>query len=150
MMNPVHPVESAEADVAINDRLCEDDPDEAALDDDELRLVRILDLQREALRKEDSLEACLGAHNSGLLRIGLRYEEAIQKALDAAKGNLHQILQVQPAMNTHLSISRQVDRFANLEARLAELRLQAEYDKSQAKSAALQRSTKSVTRRNGF
>ena len=149
-MNPVHTHESLAADVALNDRLSEDDPDDAAFDDDEFASRWISDLQRESLGKEELARGLPGAHNSGLLRIGLRYEAAIHKALDAAKGNLHQILQVQPAMNTHLSISRQVDRFANLEARLAELRLQAEYDKSQAKSAALQRSTKSVTRRNGF
>ena len=137
-----------EDDALLNDSLSEAELDEPTLGDDEMRLARIDEYQQQSLRKADPLEACLGGLNSGLLRVGFRYEQAIIKALDAPETNILDSPPLQKAMNTHLGITRQVDRFANLEARLNEDDRHAEQGRSQRRLAALQRPNGSATLRN--
>jgi hypothetical protein len=140
--------EYEEADALLNGSLSEAELDEPALGDNDLRLARIDEYQQQSLRKADPLEACLGATNAGLLQIGLRYEQAIIQTLEAAETNILDSLPLQKAMNTHLGITRQVDRFANVAARLSESERQADEGRSQRRLAALQRPTGSATRRN--
>lgn len=99
-----------------------------------MRLARIDEYQHESLHKQDSLEACLGGINGGLMRIAVLHEQAILKAIEMAEDNILEMPPLQRAMGTHLSLTRQVDRFFNLEARLAESQLQAENAKSPARS----------------
>lgn len=126
-MKRFHTSESKEADAFLNGSISEPEQDESSSASDvELRLARIDEYEQDALNKEDPLAACVGALNAGLLRIGLRNEQAIHKAIEDDVGNIMDRPQLQRAIGTHLGLTRQVDRFANLEARLAEAQMQAE------------------------
>lgn len=81
-----------------------------------LRSARIDDYQREALAHGDALEASLGAANGGLLRMGLRLERFVETALEMHDrgGRPEGISRLLPALDAHLKVMRQVDRFAQL------------------------------------
>jgi hypothetical protein len=87
-----------------------------------LRNRRIDDLQLEALAKEDALEANLGAANGGLLRTGFRLEEALEGAMANSADLLSEMERLAPLLDCYLKVMRQVDRFAQLDQRLAATR----------------------------
>jgi len=128
--------QSQAADQALNDCLSDAPADEqldAATPD--IRLARILDYQAQSLAKPDPLEACLGSSNGSLMEIGCRLAEVINAGmvgLDMAK-----LPQVQPALDTYLRVLRQVDRFAQLEAKFTESRRQAEEEQPPLQPTAL-------------
>jgi hypothetical protein len=126
-MDPIQREEND--DDKLNDSLSEAEPGEA--DDDELRLARISEHRQESLRKVDSLRASLGALNAGLLDIALCSETALKKTLRATSGDILEISHLQRAISIHLNITRQIDRFANLDARLEDTTQQAENSKAQ-------------------
>jgi hypothetical protein len=139
-MNRYHTPKPDDEDALLNGSLSEADADEASFaNSDELRLARIDEYQHDSLRKIDSGEACLGGFNGGLMKIALRTEQAILKAIETAGDNILETPAIQRAMATHLSLTRQVDRVFNLQARLAESRRQAESAKSERRLSAGQR-----------
>ena len=81
------------------------------------RLARVRDYQEAALAKEDLLQANLGSAASGLMRIGIRLDEVIEQVLAGGSPTLERALKSLPAIETHLRLMRQVDRFAQLELR---------------------------------
>jgi hypothetical protein len=81
------------------------------------RLSRVLDYQANALAKKDALEANLGSLNSGLMRMSLWLDEAIEQAMGMGQPNVERLEQILPAIETHLRVMRQVDRFAQIELR---------------------------------
>ena len=86
------------------------------------RLSRVLDYQASSLEKHDPLEANLGSINSGLMRVALWLDEAIEQAMESGPPNVERLPQIIPAIDTHLRVTRQVDRFAQVEMRAAEAR----------------------------
>ena len=84
------------------------------------RLSRVLDYQASSLEKEDALEANLGSLNSGLMRVALWLDETIEQAMDSGPPNIDRLQRILPAIDTHLRVTRQVDRFAQIELRAAE------------------------------
>ena len=86
------------------------------------RLSRVLDYQASSLQKGDPLEANLGSINSGLMCVALWLEETIEQAMGSGPRNVERLSRILPAIETHLRVTRQVDRFANIELRAAEAR----------------------------
>ena len=84
------------------------------------RLSRVLDYQASSLQKDDPLEANLGSINSGLMRLALWLDETIEQAMESGPPNVERLSRILPAIDTHLRVTRQVDRFANIELRAAE------------------------------
>jgi hypothetical protein len=73
------------------------------------------------------------------MKLVVKYEQAILESIEATEGSILEMPTLQRAMATHLSLTRQVDRYANLEARLAELRQQGETAKFQRRLGAGER-----------
>ena len=87
-----------------------------------LRIRRIEDLQAEALANPDALQATLGAANGALMRMGFRLEEAIEGTLANIADPVARFERLAPAIDSYLKVMRQVDRFAQLDQRLASVR----------------------------
>ena len=88
----------------------------------EARLRCVLDYQHNSLAKPNALEANLGSINSGLLRICICLDEAIVQATENGPCTVERVQNMLPAIDTYLRVTRQIDRFANLEARINEAR----------------------------
>ena len=95
---------------------------QSVADRQEARLNRVLDYQAASLEKENALEANLGSINSGLMRIGLWLDETIERAIESGPRTIERIQELMPAIDAHLRVTRQVDRFAQVELRAAESR----------------------------
>jgi hypothetical protein len=85
-------------------------------------LSRVLDYQAHALAKPDPLQANLGSINSGLMRISLWLDESVAHALDGGPPDVERLSRVSQAIDTYLRVTRQVDRFSQLELRTFEAR----------------------------
>ncbi|WP_437191594.1 hypothetical protein [Planctomicrobium sp. SH527] len=88
----------------------------------EARLSRVLDYQASSLEKKDPLEANLGSINSGLMRVALWLDETIERAMQSDSPNVERLSGILPVIETHLRVTRQVDRFAQIEVRAQEAR----------------------------
>ena len=97
------------------------------------RLSRVFDYQAFSLEKEDALEAKLGSINSGLMRIALWLDETIEQAMGSGPPNVELFQRISPAIETHLRVTRQVNRFAQIELRAAEARKPKATDYSTAR-----------------
>ena len=86
------------------------------------RFGRVLDYQTASLAREDALEANLGSINSGLMQIALWLDETISRTIEQGPRTVEQLPAVLPAIDAHLRVTRQVDRFAQIELRAAEAR----------------------------
>ena len=86
------------------------------------RLSRVLDYQASSLEKDDPLEANLGSITSGLMRVALWLDEIIGQAMESGPPNVERLSRILPAIDTHLRVTRQVDRFAQIELRAVEAR----------------------------
>lgn len=80
-----------------------------------VRLQRVADYQSGAAARPDPLEANLGLINGGLMRIGLAIDEAVTRALAKTPITIEQLDRMRPTIEMYLRITRQVDRFAQLE-----------------------------------
>ena len=86
------------------------------------RPIRVRDFQASSLAKDDPLEANLGSINSGLMRVALLMDEAIEEAIPCGPRMIESVKRMLPEIESYLKITRQVDRFAQLEVRIAEAR----------------------------
>ena len=86
------------------------------------RLRRVSDYLTSSLAKADPLEANIGSINSGLMRLALSLDDIIERAVGAGPQTVEGLENVMPAIDTHLRVTRQVDRFAQLELRSHEAR----------------------------
>ena len=91
--------------------------DEADADRHDARLRRVHEYLASSLAKEDALEANLGSINSGLMRMALGLDEAIEAFMESGPRTVDRLQRMLPALETHLRVTRQVDRFAQLEVR---------------------------------
>ncbi|SFJ41854.1 hypothetical protein [Planctomicrobium piriforme] len=86
------------------------------------RLRRVHDYQARSLEKSDSLEANLGSINSGLMCVALWLDEMIEHAMASGPRDIERLARIFPAIEMHLRVTRQVDRFAQIELRAQEAR----------------------------
>jgi hypothetical protein len=125
-MNRCHEDDYEDEDAGLNESISEDDPDGMSLESDELRSARIEEYRYAALQHEDPLRANLGAVTAGLLDIVSKTETVVRNAMSSAGVNCFESPNAARAINTHLNLTREVNRYANLELRLAEGERQAE------------------------
>lgn len=81
------------------------------------RLELAAEYQRRALQTEDALLANLGSINGGLMRIAVSLDESIATMLERGGLAVEQLRTILPAVEMHLRVTRQIDRFAQLELR---------------------------------
>ncbi|MBC8875701.1 MAG: hypothetical protein H8E44_40255 [Planctomycetes bacterium] len=88
----------------------------------ENRLRRILDYQAAVLQKKDHLEAVLGTVNAGLMGVTIQMDEFIEGALAASPKTAERVQKLLPSIQTYLQATRQIDRLAQVELRVAAAR----------------------------
>jgi hypothetical protein len=86
---------------------------------DQLRLQRILDYTAQALANSNVLESNLASINCGLLKMALWLEQTIAEAMTRTPVTPERMQRVYQAIDTHLRVARQIDRFAQIELRAA-------------------------------
>jgi hypothetical protein len=91
-----------------------------SLEDQLRRFRRVLDYQARALAKENELESNVASINCGLLRMALRLEEMIDSTMASTPVSLDRMQRIYQAIETHLKVTRQIDRFAQFEQRAAD------------------------------
>ena len=91
----------------------------APSENDQLRMQRILEYAAQALANTNVLESNLASINSGLLKMALWLEQTIEEATASMPLTPERVQRVYQAIDTHLRIARQVDRFAQIELRAA-------------------------------
>jgi hypothetical protein len=82
-----------------------------------IRLQRILAYQAQALSKRNLLRSNLATTNSGLMRMALRLEETIDELMAQAPLTEERLQLLFKAIDAHLRVTRQIDRFAQVELR---------------------------------
>jgi hypothetical protein len=87
---------------------------------EQARRQRVDDYQLEALEMKDSLAANLGSMSGSLMRTSLWIEEAISDAMTMQIPTVDGLQRILPAIETHLKLTRQVDRLAQLSMKIAE------------------------------
>jgi hypothetical protein len=141
-MHRNHATEYYEADALLNESISEAKTDDMPLEGHhELRLARIAEYKQEALQKEDPLRANLGAITAGLFEIAYHTETAVINSLQSVGGNSLVNPNLQRLLGTHANLTRQVDRYANLDVRIEAMEQQAENAKSQRRIAAMPAAT---------
>jgi hypothetical protein len=86
-------------------------------DNHEARLSRLRDYQVSSLGREDALQSNLGSINAGLMRVALWLEEIVQETMEGGPRTMERLQRISPAIETHLRVARQVDRFSQIELR---------------------------------
>jgi hypothetical protein len=86
----------------------------ACREEDEPRLRRIADYESVALTKEDPFEAVMEAASAGLMRIEMRLQKAIERAMKSAPVTPERIRTLRPSFDVHLKYARQIDRFGQI------------------------------------
>ena len=81
------------------------------------RLELAAEYQKTALQTEDAPLANLGSLNGGLMRIAVSLDESIATMLEQGGLAVEQLRTILPAVEMHLRVTRQIDRFAQLELR---------------------------------
>jgi hypothetical protein len=81
------------------------------------RMQLAADYQGRALQTEDALLANLGSINGGLMRIAVCLDESIARMLERGGLAVEQLQTILPAVDIHLRVTRQIDRFAQLALR---------------------------------
>ena len=79
------------------------------------RLDRVAAYATASLAKRNSLLAALGSANSGLMTLNLYLEESLVQALATGPTSVEQLEKLQPSIDMYLRVTRQIDRFAQLE-----------------------------------
>lgn len=87
--------------------------------DQEARLKRVLDYQADVLKKESHLEAALGTINAGLMGVTVQMDEFIEQALAASPKTIDRVQKLLPSIQTYLQATRQIDRLAQVELKVA-------------------------------
>ena len=101
---------------------CPEPDAEHAIHLDEVRLHRAFDYLKSTLQESDPLDANLGSTNSGLIRMSLGFERSLLSKLEDGSPDVGQLIQILPAIETHLRMMRQVERFAQLKLRIEQAR----------------------------
>ena len=81
---------------------------------DDRRFQRLADYQKRAVKNADPLVASLAVINSDLMGFAFRLSQAIDGAVGEGSASLHELHQVDPALNSYLRVAKQIDRFTQL------------------------------------
>jgi hypothetical protein len=81
---------------------------------------RIDEYEAFALDKEDHLEANLACLNAGLMRVGSRVEEALERTMDQSPLSADRVQTLMPMLDAQLRIARQIERYAHLERQIGQ------------------------------
>jgi hypothetical protein len=81
---------------------------------------RIDEYEVSSLHTEDHLEANLGSINAALMRISVSMQEAMERTISPGAMTTERLQKLVPIIETLLRVTRQIDRFAQLERRLAQ------------------------------
>ena len=92
---------------------------------------------RRALRHADDRQACIGAVNSGLARIIHTHQMAIERGIESCKTSMMEEPSIERAMASHAGLLRQWHAMMSFEARLEQMRLDAEKLEAQRQSDPL-------------
>jgi len=92
----------------------------------EARERRVIDYLADSLATRNSLEANVGSINSGLMLTALDLDEFIRQRFQLEPGDPERLRRAMPAIDALLRVTRQVDRFAQLQLRSAVARRVAE------------------------
>jgi hypothetical protein len=136
-MDPFHTEENV--DDKLNDSLSEAESEDASLaDEDEMALALIQEYRQQSSRKENPLQAVLATVNCGLMELAHHSGKALKNACRSAGGDFLATSHGQRAMNHHLSLTRQVRCYGDLDMRLEEAKKQEENAQAQRRMAAMQ------------
>lgn len=83
------------------------------------RLKRVLDYQEDVLKRKNHLEAVLGTVNAGLMNIAIHLDEVIELSLSTNAKTIDNVQKLLPAMQVYLQTTRQIDRLAQVDLRVA-------------------------------
>jgi len=84
------------------------------------RMARVSDYEDEALARPDSLEAVLAMTSATLARQAFWLSEAIEREMASGTADVDRLRRLLPAIDVQLRVTRQIDRFAQLEERAGE------------------------------
>ncbi|HEV3343907.1 MAG TPA: hypothetical protein VG125_26270 [Pirellulales bacterium] len=79
------------------------------------RLDRIAAYRAASLVKRNPLHASVGSTNAGLMCINAYLEDTLVQALAAGPSSPEHLQKLQPTIDTYLRVTRQIDRFTQLE-----------------------------------
>lgn len=86
----------------------------------QVRRRRILEYHAHTLADKVPLNAALGSINAGLMQMVIAFDQAINENLAASPMTVERIMPLAAAIELHLKLTRQIDRFAQLEFRSAD------------------------------
>ena len=89
-------------------------------------LARAEQWREEALHHPDDRQACIGAVNSGVARILHAHQQAIERSIERCQTTLLDEPKIQSAIAAHAGLLRQWHSMMSLQARLEQIRLDAE------------------------
>ena len=114
----------AEAGSGQNDCSSAPSPNDSATDG--AFLNRADQWREEALRHPDDRQACIGAMNSGVAKILHAHQTAIEHGIENCKTTLLEEPSIQHAITAHTGLLRQWHSMMSFQARLEQMRLDAE------------------------
>ena len=124
-MNADQPADDPHYDGLDDENVLQDASDIGEPQDDtarERKNARIDEYEMAALKKYDPLAACLGSLTADLMHISSALGDAIKTTLAAGPNDLESVRRIAAALNDQLRVTRQIERFAQLEVRAAETR----------------------------
>ena len=138
-MDTEQTAESPADDTLLNKQILEESAEVSEPEESHsLRRKRVAEYESVGLEKLDPLEACLAAINADLIRISFSLGDVIQQSLATETATAETVRRVEATLNNQLRVTRQIDRFAQLEVRAAEARLEAARCQARQQMRALQ------------
>lgn len=84
----------------------------------DVRIERIMEYVDDSLKKDDALQAMVGAVCGDLMLMQYRMRQAIDETLQVPPDSLTAIAEVMPAMNTFMKLGQQVGQFVQLNLKI--------------------------------
>ena len=110
-------------DASVNDTNSESSAEvQASTPGHDVRRKRIADYEATGLAKPDPGDACLAAMKADLMGLAFVLVDAIKESLTEGPTKADGVRRCEPALSSYLKVTRQVDRFTQLEVRAAEAR----------------------------
>jgi hypothetical protein len=131
-----HNAEEQSSDEALNAHLAGVGPDHPGSSHD-VRLERLNEYESAGGDKPDPLQALLTFTSADLMHVAFKLGDALKSTLGTAPVTGESVRQAQPVLNDYLRVTRQVDRYTQLELRLEQARIRAEDERKRAKSTKL-------------
>ena len=91
----------------------------------DLRMEKILEYLGNSLAVPNAMQASLGAVNADLLVLSYRLTRAIDEQLEPGPAGLAAFGDVMPAIEVLLKLSKQVDRYSNLDLKLQKCQVES-------------------------